>query len=102
MGAAAAEWADVSVITSDNPRTEDPEQIIDDVMVGVDQLLEVVRITDRRAAILQAVTSAEPGDVVVIAGKGHEPYIEIGTTQYPFDDRDEARAALSQRLKAVA
>jgi UDP-N-acetylmuramoyl-L-alanyl-D-glutamate--2,6-diaminopimelate ligase len=93
MGAAAGN-ADVLYVTSDNPRTEDPEMIIDDVMAGITNA-DVHRIVDRTDAIRTAISDARPGDVVVIAGKGHEDYQIIGATRHDFDDRIEARAALA-------
>lgn len=86
MGEAAAGVADVVVVTSDNPRTEDPEAIIDDIMAGIDRT-DVVRITDRRAAIERALEMAEQDDVVLLAGKGHETYQVLGTETVPFDER---------------
>ena len=93
MGRAAAGHADRVIVTSDNPRSEDPEAIVDEVMAGAGPDAE--RIVDRRAAIARAVETAAPGDVVVIAGKGHEQGQEFaGGRKEPFDDRDEARKAL--------
>jgi UDP-N-acetylmuramoyl-L-alanyl-D-glutamate--2,6-diaminopimelate ligase len=96
MGAAATSGADLSVLTSDNPRSEDPLAIIEEIERGAKtgQGTYVVE-PDRRRAIALAVGSAGPGDVVVIAGKGHETYQEIGTTRVPFDDREVAREALT-------
>jgi UDP-N-acetylmuramoyl-L-alanyl-D-glutamate--2,6-diaminopimelate ligase len=100
MGAAAAERADVVVLTSDNPRSEDPEAIIDAMAQGAAGREGVERITDRRAAIERAIGLAGDGDVVVIAGKGHETYQEIaGGVKLPFDDREVAREALRARLE---
>ncbi len=92
MGAAGCA-ADVLYVTSDNPRTEDPDAIINDVLNGIDHQ-NVVREPDRRAAIHAAVAAAQPQDIVVIAGKGHEDYQIIGTTRHDFDDRKVAREAL--------
>jgi UDP-N-acetylmuramoyl-L-alanyl-D-glutamate--2,6-diaminopimelate ligase len=101
MGAAAAEHADTVILTSDNPRSEDPERIIDAMAEGAGGGDHVMRITDRRAAIDHAIGLAGPGDVVLIAGKGHETYQEIaGGVKLPFDDRDVAREALHARLDA--
>lgn len=97
MGRVAAGLADVVVITSDNPRSEDPLRIIEDVLQGSGTDVEVD--PDRRTAIDRAVTLAEPGDVVVIAGKGHEQGQEIAGEVHPFDDRSVAREAL-RRLAA--
>ena len=93
MGAAAC-GADVLYVTSDNPRTEDPDAIINDVLHGIDHP-DVNREPDRRVAIHTAVAAARPGDLVVIAGKGHEDYQIIGTTRHDFDDRVVAREALA-------
>jgi UDP-N-acetylmuramoyl-L-alanyl-D-glutamate--2,6-diaminopimelate ligase len=92
MGAIAAELADVAIVTSDNPRSEDPLAIIEEVVAGAPGRLEVE--ADRRTAITRAVEAAESGDVVVIAGKGHEQGQELGGEVLPFDDRDVAREAL--------
>jgi UDP-N-acetylmuramoyl-L-alanyl-D-glutamate--2,6-diaminopimelate ligase len=92
MGRIATELADVAIVTSDNPRSEDPIAIIEEVLAGAVGNPEVE--PDRRAAIKRAVELAEPGDVVVIAGKGHELGQEIDGRVTPFDDRDVAREAL--------
>ena len=99
MGAAAAEGADVVVITSDNPRSESPGAIIDEMLDGVAPRYrdELVVEVDRRAAIGRALHEARRGDVVVIAGKGHETTQTIGTTAHPFDDRVVARELLEGR-----
>ncbi|MEP6601415.1 MAG: UDP-N-acetylmuramoyl-L-alanyl-D-glutamate--2,6-diaminopimelate ligase, partial [Nitrospirota bacterium] len=96
----AALYSDVVVVTSDNPRTEDPGAIIEEIEPGVQAGLKeagrgryFIR-SDRREAIETAVKEAQPGDLVLIAGKGHEDYQIIGTTKYPFDDRVVAREAL--------
>jgi UDP-N-acetylmuramoyl-L-alanyl-D-glutamate--2,6-diaminopimelate ligase len=86
MGEVAGQLADVVVVTSDNPRSEDPETIIDDIMAGMERT-DVVRITDRRAAIERALEMAREGDVVLLAGKGHETYQVLGTETVPFDER---------------
>lgn len=96
MGAAAAA-ADLVVVTSDNPRSEDPDAIIDDVMRGMGPDATAIRLTGRREAIAAAVASAEDGDAIVILGKGHERGQEIDGFKHPFDDRVEARAALAAR-----
>lgn len=97
MGAVASRLSDVVVVTSDNPRTEDPSAIIADVMAGVPAGVRVKQIVDRREAVRAAVMEAEKGDLVVIAGKGHEDYQIIGRTKTPMDDRDLARDALGAR-----
>jgi MurE/MurF fusion protein len=95
MGAAVAELADLAVVTSDNPRTEDPRKILDQILPAVPKPFFVD--VDRRAAIRAAIAEATPGDVVVIAGKGHEDYQILGTTKIHFDDREEAAAAAQER-----
>ena len=96
MARAAADTADLVVLTSDNPRSEDPEAIIDAMATGAPQAR---RISDRREAIGWAVGEARDGDVVLIAGKGHETYQELaGGRREPFDDREVAREALDARL----
>jgi UDP-N-acetylmuramoyl-L-alanyl-D-glutamate--2,6-diaminopimelate ligase len=101
MGAVAAAASDVAILTSDNPRDEDPIAIIEEVLTGVPggrENAKVVVEEDRRVAIRRALDAAEPGDVVVIAGKGHETYQEIAGRRLPFDDAEEAREALSARF----
>jgi UDP-N-acetylmuramoyl-L-alanyl-D-glutamate--2,6-diaminopimelate ligase len=92
MGRVAAELADVAIVTSDNPRSEEPLAIIEDVLQGAG--LDVEIDPDRRSAIARAVTLAGDGDVVVIAGKGHEQGQDVGGVVSPFDDREVAREAL--------
>jgi UDP-N-acetylmuramoyl-L-alanyl-D-glutamate--2,6-diaminopimelate ligase len=88
MGAVADQKADYVVVTSDNPRTEDPERILTDIMAGIrHDASRVTRIEDRRAAIAHALDVARAEDVVVLAGKGHETYQIRGTTSYPFDEK---------------
>jgi UDP-N-acetylmuramoyl-L-alanyl-D-glutamate--2,6-diaminopimelate ligase len=85
MGRVAAAHADVCIVTSDNPRTEDPDHILDDIMAGMPEG-SAVREVDRRAAIAQAIAMAGADDLVLLAGKGHETYQIRGTTSYPFDE----------------
>jgi UDP-N-acetylmuramoyl-L-alanyl-D-glutamate--2,6-diaminopimelate ligase len=92
MGKIAADIADVVIVTSDNPRSEEPLAIIQDVLQGAGMAVEID--PDRKSAIERAIGLAEPGDVVVIAGKGHEQGQEIGSAKLPFDDRVVAREAL--------
>ena len=99
MGRIAAELADVSVVTSDNPRSEDPEAIIEEVLARMDG--DPIVEADRRAAIALAIEQADEGDVVVIAGKGHEQGQEFADRRIPFDDREVARDAL-RRPRAPA
>jgi UDP-N-acetylmuramoyl-L-alanyl-D-glutamate--2,6-diaminopimelate ligase len=95
MGAIAARVADVAIVTSDNPRSEDPEAIIGEILAGIDDRTGVEVEADRRGAIRRAVELAEPGDVLVIAGKGHEQGQEFaGGRKEPFDDVAVAREAL--------
>jgi len=99
MGRAAAEGADVVIVTSDNPRSEDPEAIIAEILAGIDR--DVVVEVDRATAIGRAIDAAADGDVVVIAGKGHEQGQEFeGGRKLPFDDVTVAREALRARLVA--
>jgi UDP-N-acetylmuramoyl-L-alanyl-D-glutamate--2,6-diaminopimelate ligase len=97
MGAIAVHGADVAVLTSDNPRNEDPDAIIAGVLTGVGASDLIVR-RDRAEAIAVAIDLADPGDVVVVAGKGHETEIEVGTRRLPFDDRQVAAAAERRRF----
>jgi UDP-N-acetylmuramoyl-L-alanyl-D-glutamate--2,6-diaminopimelate ligase len=100
MGDAARRLADRVIVTSDNPRSEDPERIIDEVMEGAGAAAE--REVDRRRAIAMAVEDARPGDVVVVAGKGHEQGQEFeGGRKEPFDDVTVAREALRARAEAA-
>ena len=108
MGMVATRLSDVVVITSDNPRSEDPVRIIDEVKRGADPETrqggaDVLTVVDRKDAIERAVQMAAAGDVVLIAGKGHEKYQEIGGQTLAFDDIDVAREALeTRRLKSGA
>ncbi|MBV9271129.1 MAG: UDP-N-acetylmuramoyl-L-alanyl-D-glutamate--2,6-diaminopimelate ligase [Candidatus Eremiobacteraeota bacterium] len=99
MGAVAGKLADYTFVTSDNPRTEDPQAIIDQILPGLGNAPHEA-ITDRAAAIERAVESARAGDVVVVAGKGHETYQIVGTATLAFDDRECVRAALGARSAA--
>jgi UDP-N-acetylmuramoyl-L-alanyl-D-glutamate--2,6-diaminopimelate ligase len=97
MGGIAAELADLAIVTSDNPRSEDPRAIIEEILSGAEADLEVE--PDRREAIARAIEAAAPGDVVLIAGKGHEQGQQFRDRTVPFDDREVAREAL-RRLAA--
>lgn len=105
MGTVAARLSDIVVITSDNPRSEDPVRIIDEIKRGIPagsqnaqaRTPDVRTVVDRAEAIERAVGLAEPGDLVLIAGKGHEKYQQIGDRVLPFDDSELARAALARR-----
>jgi UDP-N-acetylmuramoyl-L-alanyl-D-glutamate--2,6-diaminopimelate ligase len=91
MGEIAVRLADIAIATSDNPRTEDPERILDDVEAGM-TARQHYRFVDRRAAIGQALELAREGDTVLLAGKGHETYQVVGTTKEPFDEREVVRS----------
>jgi len=97
MGRIASERADVVILTSDNPRTEDPLRILEQIRAGVVDGTRCVVEPDRRAAIQRAIAEARAGDVVLICGKGHESDQIVGTERIPFDDREEARKALRGR-----
>jgi UDP-N-acetylmuramoyl-L-alanyl-D-glutamate--2,6-diaminopimelate ligase len=97
MGAIAAQLADLAVVTSDNPRTEDPQKILADVLEGIPATATPLVEADRRSAIYAAIAQAQPGDAVLIAGKGHEDYQILGTEKIHFDDCEEAEAALKNR-----
>jgi UDP-N-acetylmuramoyl-L-alanyl-D-glutamate--2,6-diaminopimelate ligase len=110
MGAVAARLSDLVIVTSDNPRSEDPERIIEEIKRGIvvpadraargqhaPKSTPCLTIVDRRAAIERAVREARPGDLVLVAGKGHEKYQVIGDRVLPFDDVEIARAALARR-----
>ncbi|MEM9151769.1 MAG: UDP-N-acetylmuramoyl-L-alanyl-D-glutamate--2,6-diaminopimelate ligase, partial [Cyanobacteria bacterium P01_F01_bin.3] len=102
MGRIAYEQSDRAIVTSDNPRTEEPEQILQDVVAGIEGSLDAEQvICDRAEAIRSAILLAEPGDGIVIAGKGHEDYQILGTEKIHFDDREQSRAALEERLKTA-
>jgi len=110
MGAVAARLSDRVVLTSDNPRSEDPDRIIEEITRGLAPHADpgapsrpgtpFVAIADRRRAIEHAIGTAQPGDLVIVAGKGHEKYQVIGDRTLPFDDVEVARAALAQRRAA--
>lgn len=93
MARIAASYATTTILTSDNPRNEDPEAILDEMERGMPGDARYLRITDRAAAIRTAVMLSKRGDVVLVAGKGHENYQIIGSTKHPFDDRKELRKA---------
>lgn len=99
MAAIALRYATTAIFTSDNPRTESAEAILDDMVAGVGDKSNYLRITDRREAIRTAAMIAQAGDIIVVAGKGHEDYQIIGTTKHHFDDREEVRAAFTTTHK---
>ncbi|MBC7545644.1 MAG: UDP-N-acetylmuramoyl-L-alanyl-D-glutamate--2,6-diaminopimelate ligase, partial [Candidatus Sericytochromatia bacterium] len=93
MGSIAQELSDIAIVTSDNPRSEDPASILAEIVTGMRP--ETATVIDRRQAIRHAIGLAQPGDAVVIAGKGHEDYQIFADRTIHFDDREEARAALA-------
>jgi UDP-N-acetylmuramoyl-L-alanyl-D-glutamate--2,6-diaminopimelate ligase len=96
MGGVAEKEADVVIVTSDNPRTEDPQSILNEILKGMTQSKHQA-IVDRETAILTAIQQAKPGDSILIAGKGHEDYQIVGKEKFPFDDRQVAARSLLQR-----
>jgi UDP-N-acetylmuramoyl-L-alanyl-D-glutamate--2,6-diaminopimelate ligase len=101
MGRISGELSDYSIITSDNPRTEDPEQIILQIEEGLKAVSSAYeKITDRKEAIFKAVKMAEPGDSIIIAGKGHENYQVFADHTIHFDDTEVAGEALESRRQA--
>lgn len=102
MGEIAETWGDSVIITSDNPRSEEPEQIIGDILAGIKRAFRVKVEPDRSAAIRLAISMANDCDVVVVAGKGHENYQILQDRTIPFDDRTEVRLALSEKYGVVA
>ena len=101
MGAAAAHGADVVIVTSDNPRSENAEAIASQVAAGAARARELITMVDRSGAIAHAIANAGPADVVLIAGKGHESYQIIGAERLPFSDLSQARVALARRTGAT-
>lgn len=102
MGKIAFTQSAVTIVTSDNPRTENPEQIIKDILAGIkpnffQKKKQLLVEADRKLAIQKAIDLASPGDLILLAGKGHETYQIIGTNRHHFDDREEATAALQKR-----
>jgi len=102
MGRVAGENSDLAIITSDNPRTEDPMEIIREIEIGVKESgVQYEILSDRRDAIFRAVALARPGDVVIIAGKGHENYQIVGNDKFHFDDREVALEGLNRVAESV-
>lgn len=98
MGEVSGKLADLTIITSDNPRFEEPQDIIEDIKTGIGKTGgEYVEICDRKEAIAYAIDHGEPGDIIVLAGKGHEDYQEIKGVKYPMDERDLIRNILKER-----
>lgn len=98
MGEVSGRMADLTIITSDNPRTEEPQAIIDDIKKGIAKTDgRYVEICDRKEAIAYAIAHGEPGDIIVLAGKGHEDYQEINGVKYPMDERVLIREILEEQ-----
>ena len=98
MGQAAGERSEICIVTSDNPRTEDPKAILQDIIPGIEPtgcIYEVIE--DRREAIRRAVEIYQEGDVILVAGKGHEDYQIIGTTKHHFDDKEVLAEVLQEK-----
>jgi UDP-N-acetylmuramoyl-L-alanyl-D-glutamate--2,6-diaminopimelate ligase len=100
MGAIAARLADAIVVTSDNPRSEDPESIVHQIEAGIPSAKGAQLVVDRARAIASTIAGAQAADVVLLAGKGHEPYQEIAGVRHPFSDLAHAEAALAKWSKA--
>ena len=96
MGGMAAKMADIAIFTSDNPRTEEPEQILREIEAGVESGDKYLKITDRHEAIKTAVMLAEPRDIILLAGKGHEDYQIIGTEKHHFNDKEVVKEYFNQ------
>ena len=101
MAAIAEAAAGFVIVTDDNPRTEDGDAIVADIMAGFAAPAKVVVERDRRRAIERAIGAAGPGDIVLVAGKGHETYQEVAGVKHPFDDSEVARAALARKAGAA-
>ena len=100
MGEVSGRLADLTIITSDNPRTEEPQAIIDDIKIGMAKTNgKYVEICDRKEAIAYAISHGEPGDIIVLAGKGHEDYQEINGVKYPMDERILIQEILEEQKK---
>ena len=101
MGAIAEEYADLCIVTSDNPRTEKPMDIIEEILKGMKKSRASVKvICDRVEAIRWAIDNAAPGDVILLAGKGHEDYQEVGHEKHHMDEREIVAEYLAERKKA--
>ncbi|BBH51653.1 UDP-N-acetylmuramoyl-L-alanyl-D-glutamate--2,6-diaminopimelate ligase [Fluviispira sanaruensis] len=99
MGKISSEMSDITIITSDNPRTENPEKIIEDIYCGVIDKVKCLKIIDRKSAIESAIQQGNANDLILVAGKGHEDYQIIGETKHPFSDALIARSVLSKEKK---
>ena len=103
MGEIAGKLADLTIITSDNPRFEEPQSIIEDIKIGIQKTTgKFIEIIDRKAAIAYAIKDGKAGDIIVLAGKGHEDYQEIKGKKYPLDERDIIAGILAEEKNSVA
>ena len=100
MGFIAARLSDIVVLTSDNPRTEDPFKIIEEIVEGIDDLENVIQIENRKQAIKTAFKIAQENDIIIVAGKGHETYQQINGERLPFDDKEELEKLMLKKYKA--
>jgi UDP-N-acetylmuramoyl-L-alanyl-D-glutamate--2,6-diaminopimelate ligase len=98
MAASAERLADLVIVTDDNPRGESGDAIVADILAGFSRPGAAIVLRDRAAAIARAIGEAGPNDIILIAGKGHEPYQEINGVRHPFDDTAVARQSLEERL----
>ena len=96
MGGIAERLADRVIITDDNPRTEPGDRIVNEILAGIDDTQPVVMERDRSRAIHRAIETAGPGDLVLVAGKGHEDYQLVGDLRLPFSDREQVDKALAE------
>jgi UDP-N-acetylmuramoyl-L-alanyl-D-glutamate--2,6-diaminopimelate ligase len=101
MGAVSTHLSDITIVTSDNPRSEDPGAIIEDILGGTVSGARVLTRIQRRAAIHHALKIARPGDIVLVAGKGHESYQIIGSRRRHFDDREVVRRYFDERRGGI-
>jgi UDP-N-acetylmuramoyl-L-alanyl-D-glutamate--2,6-diaminopimelate ligase len=103
MAREAVRWSEQVILTSDNPRFEEPDDIIRDMAAGLSdsEKERALRITDRAQAIKNATLLAKKGDVILVAGKGHEDYQEIKGVKYPFDDREQIRKIFASEADAI-
>ena len=102
MGQVSGELADLTIITSDNPRFEEPQAIIDDIKTGIGKTDGTyVEIIDRKEAIRYVIENGQPGDIIVLAGKGHEDYQEIGQQKYHLDEREVVAEILSGKSEVI-
>ncbi len=102
MGEVSGTYADFTIITSDNPRFEEPQDIIEDIKTGINKTQgNYIEICDRKEAIAYAIDNGQAGDIIVLAGKGHEDYQEIKGVKHPMDERVVIREILEERQKTL-